>query len=223
MNRCICFACVLFLNCFFYACTNDVENLVDRSRHDFNQLVDSSNSEQKTWNETIHRIEATASEDINMAIKLADSTRSSDNITDSQYYELVEIVGELHYQNGNYERALFYFEKIRDDKSDYPRNQINQAACYVKKDEYSKANILIEKTIDTNYDNLWYLGNYYEIIGKKKIAIDKYNELYLKSPEYYGYCQERIEELKFGAELLDSLVIRHNTFQKPMISFGKVR
>lgn len=134
--------------------------------------------------------------------------------------ELNTIVGETFYDNGHGELALERFYVSQSLIRDNPRNKANKAGCHAMKGEYEIAITLLQEAAAINYDFNWLLGNLYEMMGNKELAIEHYNFLYQKNSEFYSYCNDRIQEITQNSELYTELQFQNRRRRLLIITEG---
>lgn len=122
-------------------------------------------------------------------------------------YDLFFVKGDIYYKHDSILQSIEVLNKCLPDNTPHnPKYLTARAGSYIKLKRYDLAYDDLLAACQSNYNYLWNLGNYYEIIGEKHKANSYYNMLYQKDTITYKYCYIRMEELrKDRAEVLTEL------------------
>ncbi len=88
-------------------------------------------------------------------------------------------LGLIYYESGNYDSALYFFERSIITDSNYVLGYKNMAKAYVAKGESDTAIQLFQKAISLNpYLPIIYedMAKMYDLLGKQQKAIDNYQK-----------------------------------------------
>ena len=179
-------------------------------RKDFAKMAEEQNREIELREKRITEFYKKADNDLQDGISFIDSILIADKTIDKwEISNLHTIIGETLYDNDSIIRALNRFELSESISIVSPRSQGNKAGCYIKMEDYATAMKLLKSAAEVNHSYKWYIGNLYEVMNNKNLAVKEYNELHQKSPSVYQYCLDRIKELeKDDPKQLTELIYR---------------
>lgn len=165
---------------------NRLDHFIDSLDHEFQ-------GKRLTLDAKIGRIYTRSEKNMEDGIVYGDSLiRYDSSLNHLNIEDIHLLLGEILYDHDSINRALKRFEK----SSISSRTNANIVACYLYLGDTVKARNMLKKFARSNTEMLWYLGNFYEIMGKRDSALYYYQTLYEKDSVMYWYSLRRIIRVK---------------------------
>ena len=159
---------------------------------------------EKQWLELKENIKNKIATDSIGGISFLDSLiESKKRYTNYQKIELLLFSWEILYELEAYQLALEQCIKATKlSKLKDPLNMIYQAGSYTQLGNFDSAKKIIIEATEYSPQYNWLLGNLYEVIKEKELAIQQYEQLYKSDTIRFHFCVERIKEIESGTPLL---------------------
>lgn len=172
--------------------------MMEETRKKVNVQIEASNAKKIAWANLTDSIYKIADTNQLSAITAIDNLIIHNISLDSHNIsELHFIKGDIYYKIDSLKKSVSEFSFAgQTTNMGLPKHLAARAGAYIKLNQYRNAFADLTKAANINYDYLWNLGNFYEVIGKNDSAISNYNRLYKKDPIAYQFCLARITELK---------------------------
>ena len=185
------------------------DQMLPEIREDFAREAEISNAKILAWEYLVDSLYQMADTNQIATFLTIDKLISNDTTLDRhKISELRFIKGDIYYRIDSLQKSITEFTAAGVEYA--PKHLAARAGAYLKLKQYDNALADLNKAAEINYDFFWNIGNYYEIIGERDVAISYYAQLYNKDTTVYKFCQDRIGELeKPDAKLLTELVFRN--------------
>jgi len=180
-------------------------------RDDFAKVAEISNARTMAWDRIVDSLYTMADTNQAATISAIDKMITSDTSLDiHEISQLHFIKGDVYYRTDSLHKSVSEFTIAGQEYNmGAPKDLVARAGAYVKLKQYEKALADLNKAAEINYDYLWNVGNYYEVIGDRDSAISCYKRLYNHDTTTYKYSQDRVTELKNpSAKIMTELVYR---------------
>jgi tetratricopeptide (TPR) repeat protein len=180
-------------------------------REDFAKQAEISNVNILSWENLIDSLYKMAdTNQIATLVKIDNLIFKDTSLDRHKISELHFIKGDIYYQIDSFQKSITeYTTAGQEYKMRTPKYLAARAGAYLNLRQYDNAFADLNKATEINYDYLWNVGNYFEVLGIKDSAISCYNRLLNHDTITYKFCQDRIIELnKSKTELLNELVYR---------------
>ncbi len=187
------------------------QELVAEARKTFMEAQEISNANSLAWDNLIDSIYKIADTNRTLSFDKLDHLINYDNSLDKfKLSELHFVKGDIYYRIDSFRNAVEeYTLATEPSKQGTPKELEARAGAYIKLKQFDKAFSDLTTASKMNYEFLWSVGNYYEIINKKDSAIACYNRLYWRDSVNCKEGKERVIELKkTNPKLLTELIFR---------------
>ncbi len=187
------------------------DQMMKEIRDDFAKEAEISHARTLAWDRIVDSLYIMADTNQTAAIRAIDNMISRDPSLDRHEISQLHFVkGDVYYRTDSLEKSVSEFTIAGQEYSmGAPKDLAARAGAYVKLKHYDKALADLNKAAEINYDYLWNVGNYYEVIGDRDSAISCYKRLYSHDTTTYKHCQVRVAELKNpSAKMLTELIYR---------------
>lgn len=187
------------------------DQMMKEIRENFAKEAEINNAKTLAWENLVDSLYRTADKNQTTALQTIDNLISNDTSFDRhKISELHFIKGDIYYHIDSLQKSVTEFTTAGQAYNmETPKDLAARAGAYVKLRQYDKAFTDLKKAVEINYDYFWNLGNYYEVVENKDLAISCYNRLYKQDSTTYRFCLDRANELKKSkAKLFTELVYR---------------
>lgn len=166
-----------------------------------------SNNQRLAWEVFLDSMYTIAETDLLKSTKLIDRKTIEVSNDQRKLADLFFLKGYIYYKYDSVQQSVEILNKcLSQNTLRSPKCLAARAGSYIKLEKYDLAYEDLLEASQINYDYLWNLGNYFEIIGEKYKANSYYNMLYQKDTIAYKYCFVRMKELRQeDVELLTEL------------------
>lgn len=167
-----------------------------RTMQEHQRLFEETAQRKWAWEHLVDSLSQMTDTNHVLALQAIDQLIAEDSATGRVYVDhLYFMKGKIYYKLGSLSKALHAYS-IAIEGGESPDYLVGRAEVYIKRKEYDKALKELKYAAGMNYDYFWYVGNYFEVRGKRDSAIVFYDKLYQKDTSFYKYPHERILELR---------------------------
>ena len=175
---------------------------------DFAREAEINNAKILAWEYLVDSLYRMADTNQITTFLTIDNLISNDTSLDRHKISILHFIkGNIYYRIDSLQKSITEFTAAGVEYA--PKYLAARAGAYLKLKQYDNAIADLKKAAELNYDYFWNIGNYYEVIEERDVAISYYVQLYNKDTTFYKFCKDRIVELgKPEAKLFTELVFR---------------
>ncbi|MBO0328920.1 tetratricopeptide repeat protein [[Muricauda] lutisoli] len=187
-----------------------MQSFIENTRDEFGKMAEDFNQKALLEQNRIEGFYDRVEVRIDWGMEYIDSLMINDkSLTGREKSHLNLIAGEALYDSGLINEALKRFENSEFTNVS-PRLYADKAGCYAELGNFKKAEELLDKASNFNYDFKWHKGNVFEMSNELEKAKREYLGLYQRDTVVYRFCKERIDELESAnPKLLESIDFRN--------------